>query len=132
MKVELPLGDIVDKVTILRIKAQRIDDAAKVENVKRELSALLAAWSDQGYAPMETLDEWTALLEVNGALWTVEDEIREQEAQGEFGAGFVALARSVYRLNDKRAALKHAINIRLGSRLVEEKSYEDYSAVDSD
>ena len=126
MKVELPLGDVVDKVTILRIKSERIDDPNKRANVSRELDTLLTAWQEAGLPQMESLAPWEPLLTVNGELWDVEDALRAHERDGDFGSNFVALARSVYRLNDRRAALKRQLNEALGSRLVEEKSYADY------
>jgi len=126
MNVELPLGDVVDKVTILRIKSERIDAPDKRANVARELDTLKAAWRDATLPDMESLEAWEPLLTVNGELWDVEDALREHESRADFGARFVELARSVYHLNDQRAALKRVINEVLGSRLVEEKSYADY------
>lgn len=126
MKVEMSLGDVVDRVTILLIKAERFTDPAKLANVGNELEALRSAWAEEGQPPMEGLADWTALRAVNEQLWDVEDRLREHERRRDFGADFVALARSVYHLNDRRAARKRAINTALGSRLVEEKSYADY------
>jgi hypothetical protein len=126
MKVQLPLGDVVDKVTILLLKRKHMADAAKQSNVSRELEVLRAAWAVEGLEPMHSLAAWDGLCEVNAKLWQVEDELREHEAERDFGAKFVALARSVYKLNDQRATLKRAINVALGSELVEEKSYKDY------
>ena len=128
MKVQLPLGDVVDKVTILLLKRDRIEDQQKVVNVLEELRVLRQSWSEEGLAPMEELEDWAGLCEVNGQLWEVEDELRLHEARQDFGEQFVELARSVYHLNDRRAALKRAINVALGSALIEEKSYQDYSA----
>lgn len=126
MKVQLPLGDVVDKVTILLLKRAHMADAAKQTNVSRELEVLRAAWAAEGFEPMSSLAAWDGLRAVNAKLWQVEDELREHEANRDFGDNFVALARSVYKLNDQRAALKRAINDALGSELVEEKSYKDY------
>lgn len=126
MKVQLPLGDVVDKVTILRLKHAHMTDTAKQANVSRELEVLRAAWAAEGLQPMPTLSAWEGLCEVNAKLWQVEDDLRMHEARRDFGAQFVALARSVYKLNDQRAALKRAINEALGSELIEEKSYQDY------
>ncbi len=128
MKVEMPLGDVVDRVTILLIKEARIADPQKVANVKRELAALREAWAEEGHTPMDQLADWAGLCAVNAQLWDVEDDLRDLERRQSFGPEFVALARSVYRLNDGRADRKRAINIALGSRLVEEKSYADYGA----
>ena len=126
MKVELPLGDVVDKITILLIKTAKISDAAKLKNIHTELDTLRAAWSDAGHTPLEQLADWEALREVNGKLWDVEDDLRDLERDKDFGSRFVELARSVYMLNDRRAALKRSINVALGSKLVEEKSYAAY------
>jgi hypothetical protein len=114
---------VVDRVTILRIKAARLQGAGALANVRRELDALESSWRDAGLPDMPALDQWPALQRVNTALWEVEDALRSLEARRSFGPAFVAHARSVYRLNDERAALKRAINLQLGSRLVEEKSY---------
>ena len=127
MKVALPLGDVVDKVTILLLKEQRIDDKDKVRNVQNELAVLRQSWVEEGLPTMSELTDWPGLCEVNGQLWDVEDELRHHEARQDFGATFVELARSVYHLNDRRAALKRSINMALGSDLVEEKSYQDYA-----
>ena len=126
MKVQLPLGDVVDKVTILLLKRDRIDDSQKVRNVLEELRVLRASWTAEGLSPMEELEDWAALCEVNGQLWEVEDELRLHESRQDFGDKFVELARSVYHINDRRAALKRSINMALGSTLIEEKSYQDY------
>ena len=128
MKVELPLGDVVDKISILQIKSERIANERKLQNVHRELAILKAAWADTEHPNLESLPEWDGLLEVNGKLWTVEDDLRLLEGQQNFGDSFVRLARSVYFLNDKRAELKKSINVSLGSTLVEEKSYQDYGS----
>ena len=103
-----------------------IDDPIKRANVARELETLLDAWQEADLPQMETLDPWEPLLAVNGELWDVEDALRAHEGRGDFGPDFVALARSVYQLNDRRASLKRQLNETLGSRLVEEKSYADY------
>jgi hypothetical protein len=123
MQVEVALGEVVDRVTILRIKARHVRTEAARENVAASLAALERAWAREGLPPMEDLPEWSALAEVNEALWKVEDHLRALEARGDFSATFVAEARSVYRLNDRRAALKRAVDARLGSRLTEEKVY---------
>jgi len=126
MKVELPLGDVVDKITILLIKVDKIGDAAKLANIRTELQTLRQSWTEAGHTPLEELADWNGLREVNQNLWDVEDDLRDCERDGDFGPRFVELARSVYHLNDKRAALKRSINVALGSRLVEEKSYAAY------
>ncbi|MBL8707542.1 MAG: hypothetical protein JNM30_22010, partial [Rhodospirillales bacterium] len=110
----------IDKITILEIKAARIADAAKLANIRRELQALIAVRDAQGTAPAALVAE---LGQVNEQLWDIEDRIRECEQRGDFGAAFIELARSVYKTNDRRAALKRKINDAMESELVEEKSY---------
>lgn len=125
--IEVAPGELIDKITILQIKAERIRDEAKLRNVRFELETLVAA-RDAAIAASPALDALTSELKVvNETLWEIEDDIRVEERQGEFGGRFIELARSVYRQNDRRAALKRRINELLGSRLIEEKSYEDYS-----
>lgn len=125
MKIEVSLGEMVDRVSILRLKRERIADSDKRDHVKRELDGLERAWSAEWNEPVEELSEWGELSQVNARLWDVEDSLRAHETAADFGERFVALARSVYQLNDRRAALKRAISVRLGSRLIEEKSYRD-------
>jgi tetratricopeptide (TPR) repeat protein len=122
-RIETSAGELIDKITILQIKSQRIRDDAKLANVRAELATLVAA----NHCSLRPSAELTALSDelrsINEALWTVEDELRLCEQNQEFGSRFVELARSVYRHNDRRAALKRQINELLGSRLIEEKSY---------
>jgi hypothetical protein len=119
-------GELVDKITILRVKAARID-AAKVGNVQKEL-ALLEAVAARELPAGEALDRLSAeLTAINTALWDIEDGKRDCERRGDFGPKFVALARAVYIENDRRAAVKRAINLAVGSEIVEEKSYQPYS-----
>ena len=130
--VPISVGELMDKITILEIKSERIKDPVKLENIARELGALRAVRLGDGI-DRTTLDRLAAeLTRVNARLWEVEDEIRECEAQGDFGEKFIALARAVYRLNDERARLKKAINLASGSRLVEEKSYKSFEREGSD
>jgi hypothetical protein len=119
-------GELLDKITILRIKAARIDDAAKLANVKLELGLLEASWRDSGCAASALGQDAHALQRVNEQLWDIEDRIRDKEAKQIFDREFIELARAVYVCNDERAALKKRINARLGSRIVEEKSYRQY------
>ena len=122
------VGELIDKITILEIKQQRIADAAKQLNISRELQALMAVVEEQelGY-PLGALAELGQQLSaVNQQLWDIEDDIRECERQADFGTRFVELARAVYHRNDERAALKRRINEQCGSELVEEKSYAAY------
>ena len=128
MKVDVPLGDVVDRATILRLKRSYLRDPSQRRNVENELAALEAAWASEAPLPMEELHHWKRLFEVNQALWDVEDALREHERRSDFGSEFVRLARAVYALNDQRAALKKAINLSLGSSLVEEKSYGEVPA----
>jgi hypothetical protein len=120
--VPSPLGDVVDRCTILAIKRARLEGGAR-QHAAREQAALAEAWHAAGLPPMAELPEARALAQVNEALWDVEERLRARERAGDFGADFVADARSVYRHNDQRAALKRALNDRLGSEFVEQKSY---------
>ena len=122
IRVPISPGELLDKLTILRIKAERIAAAEKLANVRRELALLEASWREAG-AGLDLSDEERALARVNGALWEIEDALREHEAAQRFDAEFIALARSVYQHNDERAAIKRRVNSRLGSALIEEKSY---------
>ena len=125
VKIEVAPGELVDKLTILDIKLERIRDADKHRNVSLERRVLAEA-----YERLEASASITGLKErlrcVNEALWAIEDDIRDCERRGDFGAAFVALARAVYKTNDERAGVKRAINLALGSRLIEEKSYRSY------
>ena len=122
-------GELIDKITILEIKSQQIKDPAKLANVRTELELLNATWAAHPASSTDIRDERARLLAVNEALWEIEDEIRLKEKAQAFDAGFIELARSVYFRNDERAAVKREINLKLGSQLVEEKSYQDYRAV---
>jgi hypothetical protein len=119
-------GELLDKITILRIKVARIMDAAKVANVRLELDLLEKTWRDCGCAEFDVGRDERALQAVNERLWDVEDLIREKEAKQTFDREFIELARAVYVSNDERAAIKKRINLQLGSRLIEEKSYKPY------
>ena len=124
--VEVSAGELIDKLSILEIKLERLSDPAKLANVRREYESLRSALR-QHFADTPELAALTAeLKQTNVALWEIEDDIRNHERNGDFGASFVALARSVYRTNDVRAALKRRINDLLGSAIVEEKSYAEY------
>ena len=124
--VPLSPGELLDKITILRIKVARIQDAAKLANVKRELSLLEQTWKESGAAGHDVALDERALENVNERLWDIEDRIRDKEARQTFDREFIELARAVYICNDERAAIKKRINLQLGSRLVEEKSYKQY------
>jgi hypothetical protein len=119
-------GELLDKITILRIKVARIQEAAKLANVKRELSLLEQSWRDCGAAAHDLALDERALQNVNERLWDIEDRIRDKEARQIFDRDLIELARAVYLCNDERAAIKKRINLQLGSRLIEEKSYQPY------
>ena len=129
MELLIPVspGELLDKLTILEIKLDRIDDEAKLANVRREHELLSRVWRESDFEAEEVLRLRDQLREVNEALWEIEDAIRDEERERRFGERFVELARSVYQRNDHRAALKKRINEALGSEIVEEKSYADYS-----
>ena len=124
--IEVGPGELIDKITILRIKSERMTDEAKLANVRHELAVLDAARKAnlEDSAELRRLEE--GLKGVNEALWVIEDDIRQCEADKDFGPTFIELARSVYKQNDKRAALKKEINLLTGSRIVEEKSYTEF------
>jgi hypothetical protein len=119
-------GELIDKITILRIKSERMTDAAKLTNVRTELRALEETWAESAYAKLDIRADESALQAVNARLWVIEDDIRDKERAQAFDAEFIRLARAVYVENDERAAIKRRINQTLGSSLVEEKSYRDY------
>jgi hypothetical protein len=124
--VPISPGELLDKITILRIKCARIEDAAKLTNVRLELSRLERSREAWLPADADIGAEEAALERVNSELWQIEDRIREHEAQRRFDAAFIELARAVYLRNDERAAIKRRINLKLDSALVEEKSYRPY------
>ncbi len=128
IKVPISPGELLDKITILRIKSQRMTDPAKLSNVRLELSELENTWAGSAYAGTDIEAEVSALFAVNERLWVIEDDIRDKERAQAFDAEFVRLARAVYFENDERAAIKKRINTRLGSSLVEEKSYREYKS----
>ena|ERR1700733_2292711 len=126
IKVPVSPGELLDKITILRIKSARMTDPEKLANVRRELEALEETWRSSPYAAVDVEGELSALLQVNERLWTIEDDIRDKERASAFDADFIRLARAVYIENDERAAIKKRVNLKLGSTLVEEKSYAHY------
>ena len=128
ISVPVSFGELLDKITILEIKSERIADAAKLVNIRRELDALNRTWSAHPAATVDITGLRAALKAVNERLWVIEDDIRLQEKAQNFGAEFIRLARSVYFENDERARIKRDINLELGSAYVEEKSYENYRA----
>ncbi len=119
-------GELLDKVTILQIKSERMTDAAKVANVRKELTALERIWNEHPASNINVDNLMKRLKAVNERLWVIEDDIRILEKQQRFDDEFIQLARSVYFENDDRAKIKKEINLALGSAYVEEKSYQDY------
>ena len=128
MKIEVSNGEVLDKYSILQIKSERITDPTALNNIRRELEGLQPAVdairSLESSGTLHSLQD--QLLEVNTSLWEVEDVLRGLEKSQDFGPSFVSAARSVYQLNDRRAAVKKEINLLTGSNLIEEKSYEKY------
>ncbi|MGD0504015.1 MAG: DUF6165 family protein [Steroidobacteraceae bacterium] len=124
--VPISPGELLDKITILRIKSRRMTDPKKLANVRVELEALEETWKSSTYAGMDVDADVSALLAVNERLWSIEDDIRDKERAKAFDTEFVRLARAVYIENDERAAIKRRLNAKLGSSLVEEKSYAKY------
>jgi chaperonin cofactor prefoldin len=124
--IPVSAGELLDKLTILLIKKERIADKAKLENIILELSQLQTVFQQRITQSAELDTLISELRLVNETLWDIEDEIRGCERDGNFGTIFIEFARSVYRTNDRRAELKYQINGLLGSELVEEKSYEAY------
>jgi hypothetical protein len=126
IKVPVSPGELIDKITILEIKAANISDVAKLNNVKVELQLLEETWRTSGHAGVDIDAEWKQLLDINKKLWDIEDDIRDKERERKFDQEFIELARAVYITNDERAAVKKKINTKLGSKIVEEKSYAKY------
>jgi hypothetical protein len=124
--VPISPGELLDKITILRIKAARMKGADKVANVKHELGLLEKTWKESGAAAVDLGTAEADLTRVNEKLWVIEDEIRDEERAKRFTDKFIELARAVYFTNDERAAIKKRVNTLLGSTLVEEKSYQTY------
>ena len=133
ISVPVSFGELLDKMSILQIKTERMSDTAKLANVRHELEALEASWMAHSAAPAipgqpDLADLRAQLKAVNERLWVIEDDIRSCEKKQDFGTSFISLARSVYIQNDERARIKRDINLALGSDLVEEKSYQTYRA----
>ena len=119
-------GELLDKITILQIKSERITDPAKVANVRTELDMLSKVWDETVVVDTEITVLTAELKSVNEALWEIEDDIRNEERNRQFGERFIELARTVYVTNDERANAKKKVNLYLNSTIVEEKSYQDY------
>lgn len=127
-EIHVPIspGELIDKLTILEIKSERMTDEKKLANVRLELKMLTDTWAASDYAKTNIDAEWAELKRINAALWDIEDHIRDEERAKRFGEKFIELARAVYITNDDRAAVKRKINDKLGSKIKEEKSYADY------
>ena len=125
MKIEVSIGEIVDKLTILDIKMTNILDPEKLRNIAKEYGYLKDVVEDELGIPT-TSEEYLKLLNINKELWDIEDDIRDKERNKEFDEVFIELARAVYVTNDKRAEAKKEINVKFGSNFVEEKSYAKY------
>jgi hypothetical protein len=123
VRIEVSLGEAVDRLSILTLKCDRIPHGERRTRAEQAREAVLRDWGAMGLPQPDSLPEWTPLHQVNASLWDVEDAVRDHEQRNAFGQDFVKLARSVYALNDRRAAAKAAIDERLGSRLREVKSY---------
>ena len=127
IKVELSVGELLDKISILQIKTERIVDRSKLENINKELDALISLWENSIYSNSNLESEINNLKTINEELWDIEDKIRDKERNQIFDKGFIELARAVYITNDKRADIKRIINSKTRSELIEEKSYSNYS-----
>ena len=124
--VPISPGELIDKITILEIKSARMTDAAKLHNVRTELALLNETWRASAYSAVDISAEWQGLRDVNGSCGTSRTRSATRNAMAQFDQKFIELARAVYVTNDERAALKRRINTKLGSTLVEEKSYKEY------
>ena len=124
IRAPIAIGELIDKIAILEIKAERISDQQKLRNVAAELTMLRALKTNAGLDTAEMEPYAQELRSINATLWEIEDALRELEAQHDFGPHFVKLARSVYQTNDRRAGVKLRINKAFGSEIVEEKSYK--------
>jgi hypothetical protein len=123
MKIEVSNGEIIDKLTIIQIKLEKIKDKTKLVNIKKEFDELIQT-SSKIISTSDPL--YIALYQINCELWDIEDHIRDLERNNDFGSDFVATARAVYIKNDRRSVLKREINIKTSSGFIEEKSYEKY------
>ena len=127
IKVPVSPGEVLDKITILEIKSERMSDPEKVANVRIELELLRETWAASIRDDDVIQDLHAELKKINEALWEIEDDIRDKERAKEFDSDFIELARSVYFTNDRRSEVKKKLNLHLGSQIIEEKSYQDYS-----
>lgn len=126
IKVEVSFGEFLDKLSILQIKSERISDPAKLKNINNERQLLQQTWAAHPKSAIDIDSEMKQLKAINEKLWDIEDDIRDKERNKTFDQGFIELARAVYFSNDERARIKRVLNEKLGSELIEEKSYADY------
>jgi len=126
IQVEVSFGEFLDKIKILEIKSERIKEADKLVNINRELDLLRKTWDANPKSKVDLSEELKNLKLINEKLWVIEDDVRDKERNKKFDQQFIELARSVYFSNDERARIKRIINDKLGSNLIEEKSYSDY------
>ena len=124
--VPIAPGELLDKISILEIKAERITHTEALANVQHELELLTELWRKTSLENAHIAELRAQLKHINEQLWQIEDDIRDCERDGDFGETFIELARAVYKTNDRRAVIKKQINMKLGSAIVEEKSYQDY------
>ncbi len=129
MKIDVSVGELVDKVSILSIKLKKMKNEEKVKNVRQEYDQLRTAMEEDAGIKLES-DEFIKLEEINSRLWDIEDRIRIKELKKEFDSGFIELARSIYFYNDERANIKKRINLEFGSSIIEEKEYAEYGKPD--
>jgi hypothetical protein len=125
MKIEVSIGEIVDKLTILDLKLRNILDESKLFNIKKEHNYLKEIITSDNTFDLSS-DEYKKLFQINLKLWQIEDYIREKENEQDFGLEFISLARQVYKTNDERAKIKKDINLKYNSEFIEEKSYSEY------
>jgi hypothetical protein len=127
-EIEIPvsLGELLDKISILEIKSEKIANEDKLENIRHELRLLLQKFDETGLSGDQISNLRNDLKKTNLEIWNAEDVIRDLDRNKDFGENFIATARSIYRLNDARASVKKEINILLGSKIVEEKGYSAY------
>lgn len=126
VNVEISIGEFFDKITILEIKKERINNTDKLVNINKELDGLNDLLGQLSFSRKDVAEEVSDLKKINETLWVIEDDIREKESEKAFDERFIELARAVYVTNDKRSEIKRDINLKLGSDFVEEKSYEEY------
>tara|TARA_R100000951_G_scaffold114296_2_gene118267 strand:+ start:1890 stop:2258 length:369 start_codon:yes stop_codon:yes gene_type:complete len=121
MNIEVSVGEVLDKISILEIKRKKIKDSNKLKNINKEFLVL-----SESFPNFKEQEDYNKLLEINTALWDIEDKLRIKESKKSFDEVFISLARDVYFTNDKRSNIKKRINLKMGSDLIEEKSYVEY------